>query len=239
MNRNPFLDQGTTGAWAERLAWRYNQLLKPYAELIVNRTILDLGSHDGRWIDALLKLGARHVIGVDARSENLTRCVRNLHQAGHEPDKYTLHHADIEDQKSLDDLEFDFVIAFGVLYHLLSPLALLQRICSVQPLMLLIDTAIAPGAGRFLRLYAEDSALVGNGMATNQGGKALVCHPSEDAVILLLEQCGYEVRVMRWGAPHVHNSLAIADPVIPTAAHPIIDYQSGSRVLFVANLRPA
>ncbi|MGC1469936.1 MAG: class I SAM-dependent methyltransferase [Sphingorhabdus sp.] len=237
MNRNPFVDMGTTGAWAERLAWRQNQLLEPYAAQIVNRTVLDLGCHDGRWMDAILKIGARHVIGVDARSDNLSRCEVNLRAAGHEPQNYTLRRADLEDQTSLDDFEFEIVIAFGVLYHLLSPLALLQRICSTRPSMLLIDTAVAAGTGRFVRLYAEDSSLAGNGIATMQNNATLVCHPSEDAVSFVLQQCGYEVQVRRWNEPHVEERAFVAEPIIPSAAHPLIDYQSGSRVLFLANLR--
>lgn len=236
----PFISQGTTGAWSERLTWRYENLIAPYASDIAGRTVLDLGCHDGRWMQAALELGAAHVIGVEARTENLDRCRRNLHSAGITETSYTIRQANLEDPAALEDLTYDFVVAFGILYHVLSPLDLLRRICSKRPAMMLIDTAITRMQGRVLALHAEDPAIAGNGIVSHEVAAALVCHPSEEALIFVLDNFGYTSTIRRWNNQPAALTNELREPVIPTASQPLIDYQSGSRILIVARgVRPA
>lgn len=227
-------DQGTTGAWTERLSWRYTHLLLPHAEKFTRRTVVDLGCHDGRWMHFALCLGAGHVTGIDARADNLERCAENLSRAGHDCSRYEIRQGDVEDAAVTHNIEGNIVLAFGLLYHLLSPLDLLRRLCARRPQTLLIDTAITSDATPLLRLYEENPLLAGNAPANAGNRAALICHPSESALALTLANSGYRAEVHRWG-PSAPYDTDIPGRVIPSPAHPLIDYQSGRRILIVAS----
>lgn len=231
--RTLFVSGGTTGAWFDRLSWRHENLFLPYAGALIGKTVLDLGCHDGRWMYLALMSGARHVIGIDARRENIERCADNLAKAGFDEDRYLLRQGDVENRQVLDGIQFDVVLAFGIVYHLLSPLDLLRRVCAASPEMLLIDTAITRTPGPVLRLYEEDPRNFGNAPSSSYGQSALVCHPSEDALTLTLANCGYSAEIRRWTDEDV--LVPAVEPVIPTQSEPLVDYMCGNRLLVIAS----
>jgi len=59
----------TTDVRGERLEYRYRALIERNGELIRGKRVLDLGSHDGRWMLAALDAGARHVVGIEGRQQ--------------------------------------------------------------------------------------------------------------------------------------------------------------------------
>ncbi len=78
----PFLETSKTAAYSNRLNWRCELLLTRNQSVIKNKRILDLASHDGRFSWACLKLGAKHVTGVEARAYLVESSIKNLNSLG-------------------------------------------------------------------------------------------------------------------------------------------------------------
>lgn len=142
----PFLETSKTAADAHRLNWRAHLLLTRNQSAIEGKTVLDIASHDGRFSYACLKLGAKHVTGVEARSHLKEAATTNLENLGYGKDRFTFIQNDIFNY--LDNLEprtFDTVLCFGFFYHTVKQNTLLEHITRIQTKRFLLDTHIARG----------------------------------------------------------------------------------------------
>jgi predicted RNA methylase len=61
-----------------RINHRYRVLIHQHKQTINDSRILDIASHDGRWIFAAIKTGARHVLGREGRKEHIDNCNTNF-----------------------------------------------------------------------------------------------------------------------------------------------------------------
>ena len=79
----PFLFTSKTGASSKRLNWRCEMLLTRNKRTLTGSKILDLASHDGRFTYAALKLGAKHVTGVEGKQYLVDNANNNLKKLGY------------------------------------------------------------------------------------------------------------------------------------------------------------
>jgi 16S rRNA G966 N2-methylase RsmD len=138
----PFLKTSITGAKMERLNWRCEVLLTRNIDAIKNKKVLDLASHDGRFSYACLKLGAKHVTGIEAREHLVKNANDNMVETGCK--KFKFIKGDVFDHISkINEKEYDTIICLGFFYHTLRQLELLKEIKRIKPKYIILDTNIA------------------------------------------------------------------------------------------------
>jgi hypothetical protein len=104
--------------------------------------VLELGPRDGHQSIMLEKLGAKEVVALEGRRENLEHCLRTKER--YALDRTTFHLADVEalaegQVASPFQGTFDLVYSAGLLYHLQKPAAVLEW-CSRQAPTLFLQT---------------------------------------------------------------------------------------------------
>lgn len=162
-----------------------------------DKTTLELGALDGRHSAAALRLGARSCLAVEGRRENLGR-----------GSKYTKDVdflvADVRELPLLDKrwggpgTTFDIVMAYGILYHVADPVALIRRMRALCCGYLFISTHCVPaaraaiaggyGGGWWAEIGWTDSALQGR---SRQPGYSFWL--TEPALLRALRDNGFEV----------------------------------------------
>ena len=85
-----FTETSQVWAYPDRLNWRCELLLTRQKHVVEGKRILDLASHDGRFSYACLKLGAKHVTGVEGRPHLVEHAKNNLSTMGSSQKGFTL-----------------------------------------------------------------------------------------------------------------------------------------------------
>jgi len=228
-----FYATGNTGAGV-RLNARHECLIERHGEHLRDRTILDVGSHNGRWSFAALAAGARRVTGVEPRAALVEASKQVFLEYGIAPERFDFHVADILEFLKAKRPRADTVLLFGVLYHVPYHVALLQELRQTSARTLLIDTAVVPdrdgdhGQDNTICLIAESVADISNaaGEIFPGAGKAIVGIPSRRAVTFLLETFEFEVSEVSW-APYLRR----------WGVGGLRDYAQGQRATFLARRR--
>lgn len=143
----PFPKTGYTGAFPNRSNWRCEILLTRNQEAIKGKRILDMASHDGRLSYACLKLGAKHVTGVEAIPELVEASTKNLLDLGCRPEQFTFITGDTFDYLAeIKPEEFDTVLCLGLFYHTVRQNDVLIQVKRIKARYFILDTRIARGA---------------------------------------------------------------------------------------------
>jgi len=193
-----FVRSGNNPGNPARLNKRHKAIIEHKQAIYQGATVLDLGAHDGRWIFAALRAGARKVIGIEGRAALVAAAQRNLHREGIPSDHYELIQGDITRIVPGLTVQCNVVMCLGVLYHVLDCFGLLSNIVRLAPTSIVIDTAVAPSPQALALLKLEDARSVSNGLSDNE--EALVSVPSRAAIQLILEHGGYRVESYDWHA---------------------------------------
>lgn len=138
-----FCQTGTIRAEANRLNWRCEMLLARNVEAIKNKRILDLASHDGRFSYACLKLGAKHVIGIENTGHLVDSAKKNLEVLGYCSENFAFFKGDIyEFLPTFNPGDFNTILCFGFFYHTMRQVELLSMIKRLCPQWFILDTDI-------------------------------------------------------------------------------------------------
>ncbi|MCX8049663.1 MAG: class I SAM-dependent methyltransferase [Methylohalobius sp.] len=122
--------------------WRCEVLLTRNREAIEGKNILDLGSHVGGLMYGCLKLGARHVTGVEGTGR-IRLADYYLSQLGYGPQHYTLVQDDVYNHlHRTQPGDYDTVLCCGFLYHTARQLELFKEFQRIAPKHLVIDTIV-------------------------------------------------------------------------------------------------
>lgn len=140
---SPFLETSNVGSYANRLEWRTEILLARNPEIIKDRRVLDLASHDGRFSYACLALGASHVTGVEGRPHLVERASENLERLGCEARSFKFLVGDAMDFLSeTKPGDFDTILCLGFFYHTIRQVEMLQEFNRLEPKYLVLDTYV-------------------------------------------------------------------------------------------------
>lgn len=143
-SKSIFLESSSVRANAHRLNWRSEVLLSRYADAFNGKKVLDLASHDGRFMHAALAHGASKVVGVEVRADHTISAQRNLAQGGHNSDSYEVICGDlVEYLKSVEPGAFDTILCFGVLSHLIEHIEIMREVSRIAPGTFILDTWVA------------------------------------------------------------------------------------------------
>jgi SAM-dependent methyltransferase len=123
---------------------------------VKGKTVLELGPLEAAHTYTLLQLGAKSVTAVEYREENLEKCKIIKKLLGMRKAKFLQGDVRSFDFSALG--KFDIVLCSGVLYHLLDPLALLQKLSKITD-TLFLWTHIATDTYPPMQFYREENSL--------------------------------------------------------------------------------
>jgi len=139
-----FLESSSVRANVNRLNWRAEVLIKRNTESFRGKRVLDLASHDGRFMHAALANGAQKVIGVEAREEHVAQARHNLGRVGHAHDSYEVLCGDlVEHLRAMEPGSIDTVMCLGVFSHLIEQVEIIREIRRIAPSTFILDTWVA------------------------------------------------------------------------------------------------
>jgi SAM-dependent methyltransferase len=140
------------------------------------KTALDAGAGVGFFSQTLADCGLS-VRGFDGRAENVAEARKRFPHIA-------VALADLEDPTVLSLGKFDFVVCFGLLYHLENPLLAVRHLRALTEKCLLLESMCVPDDKPSMLLREEPSE-------TDQGLTDVACYPSEDSLIKMLYRAGF------------------------------------------------
>ncbi len=138
----PFLE-GTVGIDLNRLNWRAEMILARNQHLIEGKRVLDIASHDGRFSYACLKLGAKHVTGVEGRQHLVDKAHARCAAMGCDPARYQFSVGDAFDAlPRFRSGTFDTILCFGFFYHTIRQVEMMREFQRLDPQAVLLDSTV-------------------------------------------------------------------------------------------------
>ena len=160
---SPFLTTDTRkNRWAipysfECLNARIDNLLGKQKDVVMGKTILDVGSHMGTFAYAAHQMGARLVHGVEVENKMVQKCAKLFQDQKVPRSSYRFEVGDVlRFLESTPANSFDTVLCFGMLYYTAEPFRLLQLMSRVARETVLLDTFTAGYAA----VQGKDAAVV-------------------------------------------------------------------------------
>lgn len=225
-----FYKTSQTSPFPDRLNSRHIAIMQRNAELIKNKRILDIASHDGRWSFAALQAGAAHVTGIEPRQELINNAIDTFNEYGINSSRYEFLCGDIFNH--LSNQKFDVVFCLGFYYHTIRHAELFDLIERTGAKLVIIDTEVTPIVDELIEVESDDPRLVyGNPYAVQllldnvddqqmacadsltRDGQTLVGRPSRNAVKFIAKHFGYTTETFNWGEytslnPQVKSTMA-------------------------------
>lgn len=234
-DRYPLFYQSGDGSSGNSRLWvnaRYDILIKQHADLIKDKTIVDLGSNDGRWSFAAIKSGAKHVVGIEWAKDLVTEADSNMDMLGVPTSSYEF----IADNliPALADLpKIDVAFVFGVLYMQFNHLGLFARLAQAGAETIIVDTSMSklfddgPNQPPVFEIWRPDgySVPMVQGDHINVDACPLSARPNKAALSIMFSELGYDFKELDW-APHLSRWDDGSDDLLP--------YRSGKRRSFIA-----
>lgn len=157
----------------EQTLRRIVKKLKPALGLA---SAVDVGCGVGFFSQTLSEYGL-HVCGFDARAENVSEARRRFPGIPFEQ-------ADIEDREVSELGQFDFVLCFGLLYHLENPLQAIRNLRAITERCLLLESMCLPEERCSLLLREEPRQ-------EDQSLSEIACYASESSLVKMLYRAGF------------------------------------------------
>ena len=152
------------------------EFLESVRTQIAIESAADVGCGVGYFTRLLSEMGF-DVVGLDGRDENVAEAKRR-HPA------VPFITRNVEDQALLQVGTFDYVLCYGLLYHLENPFQAIRNLHSLTGKLLMVETMCVPGTNANLELLDEYEA-------ENQGLNYVAFYPTESCVVKMLYQAGF------------------------------------------------
>jgi ubiquinone/menaquinone biosynthesis C-methylase UbiE len=101
---------------------------------------LDVGCHEGYYAVALAKRGARRILGLDVRGENLRRATFVANALGLSEIEFRQGNAEHISRQTTGT--YDLTLFFGILYHLENPMLCLRNVAGVTKRACIVETQV-------------------------------------------------------------------------------------------------
>ena len=163
-------------------------LLGTWSEARNLKTTLDIGCGHG-YFSEILKERNLDVLGVDGRADNVAEC-----RVRHPGIRFEI--GNIESPEITSMGKFDFVLCFGLLYHLENPCQAIRHLFALTGQAILIEAILAPGGENTAVLFDECEG-------EDQGLNHIAVVPSESFLVRMLHAAGFPA-VYRAKHPPVH-----------------------------------
>lgn len=227
------LPYGASGKQEEqnRFNWRTETLFVQNKSSIEGKTILDLACNNGRMSYPCLALGAKKVIGIEARPELIVQGQEYLKNDDLKS-KMEFVQADVFDYlASAEPKSFDTILCLGFLYHTVRQVDFFREIKRLSPDRVIIDTSVATnyiwyglknfiGKPPMLLMINEDSRRTSD--TTDQDGVAF--WPTKSFLEKMFDVINYDCKQLSYKKT-VKNWAGLED------------YKKGLRVSYIASKR--
>jgi tRNA (mo5U34)-methyltransferase len=189
---------------------------------------LDIGCHEGFYTLAMARRGVRHVVGVDARPENLNRArfvseAMGVHNVDYREGRVETLAADI-------GRSFELTLFLGLLYHVEDPMRCLRQVAAVTGEFCVIETQVVNevegyaewGSREWTRPYQGILAVIdetGEFDAGNRetGVSPMATCPSPKALLFMLKQAGFRRAEILKPPPDAYEQHARGQRVVCAA----------------------
>jgi hypothetical protein len=122
---------------------RCENVLTRNRHLFKDKVVLDLACHKGHLSYACLALGAKRVIGVEAREDSITEAVRLIKETEF-GEKAEFVQADVFDFLTAAETgRFDTILCCGFLYHTIRQVDFFRQVKRLAPAHVIINTWVA------------------------------------------------------------------------------------------------
>jgi FkbM family methyltransferase len=177
-------DKAVTRNISEQRQISLDLLLQELHSTLTLNTSLDAGCGIGHFSQHLHDLGLK-VTAIDARLDNILEAQKRFLHINFQVE-------DIEDPGIQRLGTFDFVLCFGLLYHLENPFRAIRNLEALTGSVLMIESMIAPGDN-------PSAVLVDEPLSVDQGMNYVALIVSESALIKMLYRAGFSevYRVMQ------------------------------------------
>lgn len=194
------LDGHVTPIWRQDQVNRHEQRARYFLDPLVSllggslagKRVLDLGCNAGFWAMRAVQAGCSHVVGVDARQMHIDQANFVFEVNKMPSERYEFVCADIFELDYGRLGPFDVVLCLGLLYHISKPVDLFERINAVGADIVVVDTALSLAPGTYLEIRYESPEIPPNAV-----GRPMVMYPTAQAVVELMRQFGYTVRMLK------------------------------------------
>jgi predicted nicotinamide N-methyase len=192
-----------TGYQPTRLGARHEVIIQAHKKFISGSTVLDLGSHDGRWAFAALKAGAKKVISIEARQDLVDAQHRIFKNRGIESSQYAAMTGNGLDLMNTSKVDCDVVMLLGIFYHIHNHIHWVEAIRRTGAQYVIIDTGLTASADQsdqIVRFKVEDTSLkTSSPFETISGNRwAVGGHPSRGFVTFAFRVFGYSTNEIQW-----------------------------------------
>lgn len=176
----------------QRVMYFWTPLLQQHPAIFQGARVLDLGANAGFWTLRALAAGASHVTAVEARDLHIAQAQPVFGQAHVSAEQVRLIQANFHDLEWNDLKSMDLVLLLGILYHVMKPFELLERVAALRPKLIIIDTKISRSPESIFEIYHEE--LDDPRMAADY---PLVAVPGSRAVQDMMNVLGYRCDVLQ------------------------------------------
>jgi len=152
------------------------QIVKKLKPALGLASAVDVGCGVGFFSQTLAEYGLQ-VCGFDARADNVAEARRRFLGIPFEQ-------GDIEDREVSRLGQFDFVMCFGLLYHLENPLQAIRNLRAITEKCLLLESMCLPGQKCSLLLRQEPQQ-------EDQSLSEIACYASESGLVKMLYRAGF------------------------------------------------
>jgi hypothetical protein len=176
----PEFKKSPNGNGIARLDFRHKGIIDWNKEYLKDKSIIDIGYHDGRWSYAAALAGANYIKGIEItdichQSDELIRDTGATLYV-HQGDAVEL----------LDTIgTADTVLCLGFLYHTFDCIEILRRI-GKKTNTLILDTMVNASKESIINMRPE-----GNKRYLNNPATESVAIPSKSGLELILKHCGF------------------------------------------------
>ncbi|MDQ3325675.1 MAG: class I SAM-dependent methyltransferase [Actinomycetota bacterium] len=190
-----FLETSTTSTGVRRLNMRHEALIDANRDILQGARVLDIASHDGRWMMAALKAGAAHVTGIEARPELVENAEKTFAEYGADSSSCRFITGDLYGVLAREDLQIDVIQCFGFLYHTLRFTELFSRLSAMQPRHLVLDTRVLNQEGQLIKVFRNEVTRQAHAAAEEFAADTtvLVGWPTPSALRMMLRVYGFTV----------------------------------------------
>ena len=213
-----------------RINWRCETLLTKNRNLIEGKVVLDLACNTGKLSYPCLVLGAKKVIGVEARQELIDEGKEYLTDRNLK-NRMNFVKADVFDYLASAEIKsFDTILCLGFLYHTVRQVEFFRQVKRLSPNNIIIDTSVATnyiwyGLKSFFKkppmllTICEDSNK--NRNTTDEDGVAF--WPTCSFLETMFNTIDYDYKKLSYKKNGVTNWLGLED------------YKKGLRVSYIAS----
>jgi hypothetical protein len=189
-------------AGIRRMNWRYHHIVEPIKDDLDGATVLDLGSHDGRWPYAFAAAGAT-VTGIEGRRDLIAQFSR--YPDAEARSRVTLLEGDFVaemDRLLAEGQRFDVVACLGVFYHTIQHYRILMQMVAFRPKVIVVDSVFHLSERAMVRVGKDNTGRKGASIAQQEGQAWVpVGQISRPAFELMVDSLGYSVEWNEWDVP--------------------------------------